>query len=895
MRKYYKKSLVTSDFIIFRKVLLDLIKHKVFFLLTGIFIGLSMQAQVTLSQDTIPSKKNVEGLMLKPGDSITQDTLQVAPPKEALQDIITHTSDDEINTDFINNTTTLINNAVLTYEDVELKAGIIIIDFKNNLIKAFGIKDSTGYQQRPYFKQGNEESTQDSLIVNYDTERALVWGLQSEQQSDMIVRSKVSKKINDSTLYVRGISVTTSKKEKPDYDIRITKAKIIPNKKIIAQNALLHIADVPTIGYIPFAYFPLTRTRTSGILVPTWGESKQQGYFLQNGGYYLAISDYFDLALTGDIYTNGSWGIRAQSNYAWRYKFRGSLSYYYDNNVYSIRGFDDYSKSSQYNIRWSHSQDAAANPNARLSASVNLGSSKYYKESLNEYSNNSFLNNTLSSSISFSKRFNGTPFNMSLSATHSQNTNTQAITMSLPSLQLSMDRIYPFAPKNGSKKNALHKLGLNYNLAGNYQVTTNDDDFFTSRMFDGSKKGINHTTSLSTNMKVFKYFTLNPSANYKETWYFDYLQKNYDTDLGSVVTDTLSGFRALREYSTGVSMSTNVYGTFNFKKGRLKAIRHTVRPSVSYSYRPDFGFYDEAYYNPETNEYVDYSPYQGSLYGAPGKGISNSLGFTLNNVFEAKVRSKDSTETEDRKITLLNNLNLSSSYDMTRDSLRWSPVNMNAGTQLFNNKLRLNMNATLNPYAINAAGTTIDRFNIDNGGSLFRLTRAGLTMNYSLSNQTFAGKEDQNAQNNEARMNQNERNMLGGDLTDQGDNNSDKEAKKVKLYHNKMPWNLSLSYSVQYTNARREDEISTHSLMFNGDIELTPKWNIGFSSGYDFKRKGITYTQMNFQRDLDSWKMTFNWVPFGNRQTYYFFIGVKSAVLSDLKYDKRSLPDKRLF
>lgn len=832
-------------------------------------------------------------------DSIVADTVPVNKPMESLAAIIDHSADDYIQIDVNKNITTLYNNAKLHYQDVDLEAGIIIIDYKKNIIIAKGIKDSIEYKQLPYFKQGKEESTQDSLMVDYTTERALIWGLKSEQENGILVGSKVSKKVNDSTVYVRDIVITSSKKKNPDYYVGIKKAKIVPNKKIIAGASQLFIADVPTPAILPFAYFPLTKDRTSGILMPTWGENRQQGYFLQNGGYYLAISDYFDLALTGDIYTNGSWGFRAQSNYALRYKFSGNFSYNYNNNINSLRGFDDYSKSSNYNIRWTHSQAAQANPNARLSASVNLGSSKYYRESLNEYNTNSFLNNQLSSSISLSKRFVGTPFNLSVSATHSQNTNTEIINMSLPSLQLSMDRIYPFAPKSGAKKNALQKLGVTYNLAGDYRISTSDDLFFKKEMFEQAKSGVKHTAALSTNMKLFNYFTVSPSANYKETWYFDYLNKRYNPTEEFIETDTLNGFKSLREYSTGVSLSTNIYGTFNIKKGRLKAIRHTIRPSVSYSYRPDFSFYDEEIMNPETQEVEIYSPYKNGIYGVPGRGISNSIGLSVNNTLEAKVMSKDSTQTESKKIKIFNNLNFSTSYNMAADTLKWAPVSMNAGTQIFNNKMRVNFNASLDPYAINANGNRIDKFNIENDGSLFRLTRAGLTMNYSLSNKTFSGgdRSQNNAQNNDAREVANENNMMGGSLNNSKSStkSNEQKTKKTELYHSKTPWNLSLSYSIQYSNSRRENEFSTNSLMFNGDIELTPKWNVGFNSGYDFKRRGITYTQLHFQRDLDSWKMSFNWVPFGSRSTYYFFIGVKSSVLSDLKYDKRKLPDKKLF
>jgi hypothetical protein len=873
--------------------LLNRLKPFAFFLIIALSLFLPLQAQIT---PVTPLQEKMLSDTFTDQDSIVKDTLKVNKPKEALADIVTHTADDYIAIDLEKNITTLYNNAKLHYQDVDLEAGVIIIDYKNELIKAFGIKDSLGYQQLPYFKQGEEESTQDSLLVNYKTERALIWGVKS-LQGEMYVGSGVTKKVNDSTLYVRDISITTSKKDRPDYYIDINKAKIIPNKKIIAGLSQLYIADVPTPAILPFAYFPLTKTRTSGILMPTWGETSSKGYFLQNGGYYLAISDYFDLALTGDLYTNGSWGVRARSNYALKYKFRGSFSFNYDNNVNSLKGFDDYSKSSQYNIQWTHSQDAAANPNANLSASVNMGSSKYFKESLNEYSTNSFLNNTLNSSISYSKKFVGTPFNLSLSATHSQNTNTQDINMTLPSMVLNMDRIYPFAPKNGSKKNAIHRISLNYNLNGRYEIKTNDEDFLSKRMFEGARTGMKHTVSLSTNMKMLSYFTLNPSANYNEYWYLDYISKSFDANTNKVLKDTINGFKSIRDYSMGVGISTNIYGTFNFKKGRLKAIRHTISPSVSYSYRPDFGFYNKTYYDPLKNEYVSYSPFEGAMFGSPGAGVSNSIGINIRNTFEAKVMEKDSTKTEPKRISLLNNLNISGSYDITRDSLRWSTFGLTTGVDLFDKKLRINMNATLDPYAINAAGNRIDTFNIANGGSLFRMTNAGITLNYSLSDETFSGEKSKDEDKSQD-TSIDESEMMGGDLKSRNNQGKGQEenVKKAKLYYLNIPWNMNLSYSLQFSNQGADQgKITSSSLMFNGDVELTPKWSVGYSSGYDFKNKGITYTQLNFQRDLDSWQMSFNWVPFGGRSTYYFYIGVKSSVLSDLKYEKQSLPDRILF
>jgi lipopolysaccharide assembly outer membrane protein LptD (OstA) len=842
-------------------------------------------------KDTVQNPIN-DSLTVQPKDSIVK-------PRELLESIIEHTADSLIRQDIKNNKIILYNNAHVHYKKTDLKAGYIVINNNTNIVTAKGIKDSVGvYSQHPVFKEGEETTTQDSLSFNFKTEKAKIWGLKTEQEG-IIIKGAVTKKENDSTIYVRDIIFTTSEKDKPDYYIKTKNAKIVPDKKIVAGFSNLVIQDVPTPLFLPFAYIPLTKGSSSGFLMPTWGENNQQGFFLQNGGYYLALSDYADLAILADLYTNGSWGIRTESSYALRYKFSGNFSFRYENLISGERGFDNYSKSSNYNIRWSHSQDAKSSPNARFSASVNMGSSKYYKESLNEFNNNSFLNNTLSSSVSYYKKLVGTPFNFSVSATHSQNTNTEVVNMSLPSLLLNMDRIYPFQSKSGAKKNALQRTGFTYALKSDVRFTTNDENFFKPKMFDDAKSGVQQNASLNTNLKVFKFFTISPNISFKEVWNFDRIEKTYDEVEDKVVIDTIKGFNPFREFSTGASLSTKVYGMLNFKKGNLKAIRHVMTPSVSYNYRPDFGdYYEEVQQSADPEDIIEYSPYANGIYGNPGRGLSNSFSLGVNNTLEAKAASKDSLaageDAKDRIITILNNLNFSTAYDLAADSLKWSPVAMNAGTFLFDKKMQINLNATLDPYALSLDGKRINTPNIKNGGSLLRLTNAGFTANYSLSSKKDDKKTNKQEQNN---IDNNSDGIWGEDIatSNRMENDRDRGDQTEKLYSARFPWTLKLAYAVNYSNSNRQDEISSNSLMFSGDVELTPKWDLGISSGYDFKGKGFTYTQLRFSRDLDSWKLNFNWIPFGDRQTYYFFIGIKSSMLSDLKYDQRRLPDQRLF
>ena len=853
-----------------------------------------------------PQKKIIKNdtLLLKKQDSIQLDSLK---PKEAITDLITHVAKDYTTQNAKDKTVTLYNEAHVVYTDIDLKAGIIIIDYIKNTLFAKGIKDSLGYTQKPVFKQGGQESEQDSMLYNFKTKKAIIYGIKTRQEPGMYVLGEKAKRVNDSTIYMRNIRFTTSDKDNPDYYIGVKKAKVVPNKKIVAGLSNLVIADVPTPVFLPFAYFPMGKNRTSGFIFPAIQTStSNRGIGIQNGGYYFAVNDYVDLELLGDVYSNGSWGFRARSQYYLRYKFSGGFNLSFEKLIRSTRGFDDYSQATNFNVRWSHRQDPKSSPNSNFGASVNLGSSQYFRQSLNEFNNSNFLTNTFSSSISYQKTFTGTPFNMSANATHSQNTNTGTVTMALPSLQVSMSRIYPFAGKGGIKKNPLQKIGLTYNMQGEYRINTTEDEFFTAKMFETANAGVQHRADASTNITLLNYFTLSPSINYREVWSFKKVNKDFDPSIqntdgsfGTVVTDTLSGFSSFREYSSSLSLSTNIYGTFNFKKGRLKAIRHTIRPSVSFSYRPDFAerYNETIESNLEGTAFETYSPFDNgtSIYGKPGSGLSNSIGITLNNVIEGKLAPEDpDSDEEDRKITILNNLNFSSSYNIAADSLRWSPVNASAGTRLLKDKLAVNLNATLDPYQVNETGLRINKY----VKGLFRLTRASLTANYSLSSRDLSGESSENSGNG----NQITPDVLGknlnpaNSLASNSSSSQNNEEEITELYKSTIPWNLNFAYSAAYTNTGRSNAgIQSHSLMFGGDFELTPKWKVGFSSGYDIASGGFSFTRMNFSRDLDSWKMTFNWVPFGNNQSYVFFIGVKSGILNDLKYEQNKPPERVLF
>ncbi|MBT3794114.1 MAG: LPS-assembly protein LptD [Flavobacteriaceae bacterium] len=800
----------------------------------------------------------------------------------------------------------LYDNAELYYQDTELKAGIIILDYNKNEVAAGRIKDSSGKLiQPPFFKQAGNEVNPDSIRFNFDTKKAIIWNSKSEQNG-MNVSALATKKENDSVYFIKEAKVTTSKNiEDPDYYIRIRKGKFIPKSKIIAGLSNLYIANVPTPIFLPFAYFPLTENRRTGFIFPSIGQNNDRGYFIQNGGYYFAPSDFFDVALLGDYYTNGSYGFRTEIKYKKRYSFNGSLSARFENLINGERGLPGYSKNNIYNIRWSHSQDSKSNPNSRFSASVNLGSSNYFRESVNQLNTPNFLNNTLNSSISYSKTFRSSPsVNVSLTASHSQNTRTQTVNMSLPTLTANMERIYPFVKKNGQKKGFFKNINLQYTVRGENRIKTSDSLFLKKEMFNDASYGMKHSIPISTNFKVLKHLSVSVSGRFEEVWTGQTIKKNdFDITTQSLgKKDTIKGFDRFSKYNFNASIGTTIYGVFNFKEGKkIQSIRHVMRPSVTYGINPSFEKYYDQYIIDANGNTSEYTRFEGGFFGIPGNNFSSAVGLGLSNILEAKVKDRDSTILEPKKIKLLNNLNLSTSYNIAADSLNWSPIRMTTGTSLFDNKLNINLGATFDPYAINENGSRINKFNINNKGGLFRMTSANINMGFSFSSKNSKDDKSKSSGLNNTRSGGRDDDLFGkvddfadSSFDEEEDEEEDSKKEDSKFYNNKMPWDIRLAHSLTYSNNKAQKQITNNSLMFSGNISLSKKWKIGGSSGYDFKNSGVTYTQLRFERDLDSWKMNFNWVPFSTRASWYFFIGIKSSLLSDLKYDKRRLPDKRL-
>lgn len=868
----------------------------------------------TTMEDTVSVnlKPIVAEINEKVKDTVKPDS--IIPEKETLTDVVDYYGEDYVLLNRKENKVYMYNKAYIIYEDMRIDAGLIILDYNKNEVYAKGIDSAGFYSQRPVFVQASNRVEPDSIRYNFNTEKALVYNSRTEQNGFRVI-SEVTKKVNDSVVYLRNVKFTTSKNiEDPEYYFYTRKAKFVPKKKIVTGLTNMYIADVPTPLGLPFAYFPLTEDRTSGFIIPSFGENNSRGFFFQNGGYYFAINDYLDFSLLGDYYTNGSYALRGESTYVLKYKYRGNFSARYEYLVQEERGFPNFQESAIYNIRWTHSQDAKSNPSSRFSASVNLGSSKYFNQSINQTNNASALVNTLSSSISYSKTFEGEPqVNLTVAATHSQNTQTEQISMSLPNLNASVSRIYPFAPRDGTKKGIIQNINFQYDLTAENRIQTVDSLFFKPEMFNRAQIGAQHNIPITTNFKILKYLSASAGTNYRETWVLKSTRKRYDENAndgnGAIVQDTVSGFESYRTYNFSTSLGTTLYGLFNFGTDKkIQAIRHVVRPSISYNINPAFDRYYEEFRVPNTadptleDEIIQYSRFENTLYGPPSKVYSSNVGISVSNTFEAKVRDRDTTALEPKKITLLNNLNFSTAYNLAGDSLKWSPLQFSGSIPIIP-KLDFNFSGALDPYALDNNNRKIDVFNINNGGSLFRLTNANISINYSFSSKDFESKtKDTNRMENETFRNGGRPDDLFGEASDiydgqiyRDDDQDDVDKTNVEWYNFSIPWDIRFAYTITYGNAQRQNEISSQSFMMSTNLELAPRWTVGVSSGYDFKNKGVTLTQFRFQRDLESWQMSFNWTPIGSINTaWYFFIGIKASVLSDIKYDKRRESDKRL-
>ena len=834
------------------------------------------------AQDTIPNKGQVADSMISVLDSTphADSAALIAVSRDAVKQTVVYKATDSIAIELDNKKAFLYHGGDITFEDMNLKADFMEVDFDKQLLHARGVVDSGGrYQGRPLFKQGEMEYNADTLTYNYHTQKGIICGVIT-QEGDGYLHGEKIKKVNDSVMYLSGGQYTTCNYAHPHFAINFTESKLITNDKIVTGPAYVTIEDVPTPLALPFAFFPLAHDRASGILLPSYGWMTGRGYYLKDGGYYFAINDFVDLSLIGEIYTNLSWAAEAKSNYYRRYKYKGYFDIRYGITKTGIQGdTNTFRKYSDFKISWRHDQDAKANPNSRFSADVNLISRNYNRNTTNS---NDYFNSTTTSSISYTTSL-GSWFNLAVSARESYNIQTGLMNIKLPSFSLSSNTFYPLRRKMPSGAYRWYEnISLSYVLEGENNINTQDTNILKKTIFNEMQYGIHHRIPLQSSVKVLKFFNWTNSLTYNERWHWSTIEKEIDST-GRMVIDTIRGFKTNRDFSFSSSLSTRIYGMFNLKFGPLKALRHVVNPSVSFTFRPDFGSERLGYWKSytDTTGYVHrYSIFEQSLYGGPPDGRSGQIGFAVGNNLEAKIKPLRDTTGELKKVVLIENLNLSMSYDLARDSLNWSDLNVSGRTTLFKS-LVLNYSGSFSPYVIDTLGNKHDRFLWDEQHKLFRLNQStwSAQLSWSLNNNTFKKEapKGQGEMIQPIRQTPYDRSpsLMMGSYADFS-----------------VPWNLAFNYTLSYVSAYDAARFNinrsiTHSVSVSGSFTLTENWRFNFSTGYDFTNKGMSYTSIDIYRDLHCWEMRFNWVPFGYYKSWNFSINIKASSLRDVKYEKR--------
>lgn len=823
------------------------------------------------------------------------DTLHDVGEKQAIDAPVDYKATDSIVYSIGEQKVYLYGEATIKYGDITLNADYIEFNMGNEAVFARGTIDSMGAEiGKPEFTEGSETFQSQKLSYNFRTKKGFIEHLVTEQEGGYL-HSDITKRHPNGQIHMKNGKYTTCDAPHPHFYIALTKAKAIPNDKIVAGPAYIVLEDVPLPIGIPFGFFPSTRTSQSGFLIPTYGEEERRGFYLRDGGFYFSLSDYFDLAVTGDIYTNGTWGVRTRSNYKKNYKFNGSFGLNFMENVVGEKGLENYSKSRDVAIRWSHSQDARANPNQSFRASVDFTTSSYDQNFSRNINN--VLRSTKRSSVSYSRMFPNAPFNLSGSMSGTQNSQTKMMDLNLPSINFSMNRIYPLKRRNAAGKPRWYeKFQLSYTAQLENRLSTITDSLFTTTKMEDFENGYSHNIPASLALNFLNYFTFSPSVRYSGVVFTKSINPQWIEDyqypdgrvVDTLIVDTIPGFNYAHAVvpSVGLTFTPRIYGMYTFReKSRIEAIRHVMSPSASFSLVPDMSGVMPYYYQEEqvdTNGNTRIFPlYDETVFRTPvPSGRSGSVSLSLKNNVEMKLKSKSDTIEEVTKVKLLDNLNFSTNYNIFKDSMKWSTIRMSGNTSLFKRKVSLRFGGVFNPYAYvteeNGRSHDIDQALLKTDGRLFRVT--GLDFSLGMN---FSSK-----QGNSGRQQQEGEVELANDATARMINPTGYDEINYAAYVDfTIPWTLGIDYNFRYTKPYDESNI-IQSVRVRGDFSLTPKWKIGFNSGFDFKRMEVTTTNLNIHRDLHCWEMTVSMVPFGTYRSYSFTINIKSAILKDLQYEK---------
>ncbi len=900
--------------------------------------------------DTLPPDQVLARDSLPPDSTQLADTVKV--PEGDIKTTIQYHADDSIYFDVAKQIIHLYGNGHIDYGEISLDAAYIQIDWVNNMLTAQGMPDSTGAMAgQPIFKEGSEEYQTEHIRYNFKTRRAYITSvLTKPQAAEGYVYGETVKKNEFNEVFIKKGWYTTCDCEPgdiPDFYIKSRKMKVVPGNLVVSGPFNIVIADVPTPLGLPFGIFPMPRRQNSGIIIPTYGEERIRGFFLRNGGYYFDINDYINLTLLGSIYSKGSYGFQVVTDYNKRYAYSGGLNFQYNKQKLDVDS-NNPQESNDFSVTYRHAPFSRGV--SRFSASVNIMTNSFTRNnpSPSVYRN---LRTTLNSSIMYSTAFRNTPFNLSLSFRHNQNLVTGVFNVTLPDISLNMNRIYPFKDMVRSNSSWLSKVNVGYTLTGSNQLS-NDRVSFSSKIplerianlnpladsvlpvnqenlreiLSRSEIGFRHQVPISTSFSLLKFFTMSPSFQYEELWYLKRLDYNYLEDERKVDINTIPGFNRAYSWSVGAGTTTRVYGLYTFKGDKkVQAIRHTVIPSIGFSYRPDFsaeryGYYQTVRINageipdpyaPFNNRnYKVVSIYDGFLYGAPSPGKSGAISFSVNNNLEMKVRNDKDTAQDaksTKKIPILESLSFSSSYNIIADSFNLSPINISARTRLFQNKINVSTGMVVDPYSYDLDiynpydtlrdGTVYqnytreDRYAWRQGAGEGFMPRIGTITSANISFNTSLTPKSKKDTKEQAPEEETPASILEEDLDYRTENRQD-------YVDFDVPWSLSLRYSLNYSfdprrrlikegSSDRNNSRVRQSVMFNGDVSIAPKWKIGFESGFDFQQKDITQTGFHVNRDLGCFEMRFDWIPFGRFTSYYVQINVKSAMLSDLKLQRR--------
>ncbi len=823
-----------------------------------------------------------------------QDTV-VMKDDSGLETVVSIVANDSSWNEVSKNILHLYKGAKVKYQSFELSADYIRLDRTNNLLYASGVTDHNGkYVGRPVVLFPNDTpKAVDSLRYNYKTQEGKTFGIMTEVDGGYIQARAVRKNMYDEMSIHQGLYSTCDLPfPHTHFGIQITKG-IVTDKQIIAGPSYLVFQGIPfKFLALPFAFFPKQDKKSSGFLFPSFGDDINRGFGLRDLGWYLSFNDYWDSEIRGSFYSKGSWESSIRTNYLVNYKYSGGFNIRFASTKTGVEGSSNYGNNRDFNVTWNHTQRQEANPGTSFSASVNFGTSSYFRNTgaNSTYDYDQLTRNNMSSSISYGKVFADGKVNFTSSLSHRQDMASGKVDLELPSFALNVSTFNPFDSKDrvGEQK-WYQRITVGYSFQGRNTISTGDSTLFTKQSLQQFTNGFQHNIPISLSLNAFKHFQFNTSVNYTERWYLQTIRRGLDNELNGYidVRDTVSGFRRAYDYSVSSGLSTKIYGLMDRKIGNIEAIRHVVTPSVNLNYRPDFadpsyGFYKS--YIDATGKLNEYSIFDGAIFGGPSAGKSMGIGFSVDNNIEAKVRTpNDTSGNAFKKIPIIQGLTFSGNYNLAADSLKLSTISFSGRTSLFNQKINLNFNGTFDPYQLDNRGQRIDKFAIQSG-KLARMTNFGLSFDYS-----FNPEASKSRNGNIDSL----RNRMPNMTQEQADALSRISRDPNAFVNFDIPWNLAGSFSLQYfkrfdSEVRREVSDYSATVNLHGDVNLTPKWKVQFNSGYDIRRKEVSLTRFSIYRDLHCWDMSVGWVPFGRYQSYNITIRAKASILQDLKLTKRN-------